>query len=189
IRVAIVTSEENWLIYAYDYSQMELRVLPHISDVEHMIQAFNEDKDINTQTAMDDIRVEDDAVDDNMRCQAKGVNFGIIYGISDYTLSQNLQITRKEAKTFIDKYFDIYPGVKDYMDEIVRQAKQDGYVSTIMKRRRYLPEITSSNFNVPSFAERTAMNTPMHGSASHIIKKAMIDVNERLKEENLQARL
>lgn len=189
IREAFVPSEEDWLIYAYDYSQIELRVLAHISEDERLTEAFNDDKDIHTQTAMDVFHVADDEVDGNMRRQAKAVNFGIVYGISDYGLSQNLQITRKEAKTFIDKYFDIYPGVKDYMDDIVRQAKQDGYVSTIMKRRRYLPEITSSNFNVRSFAERTAMNTPIQGSAADIIKKAMIDLNERLKEEKLQARL
>ena len=127
--------------------------------------------------------------DGNMRRQAKAVNFGIIYGISDYGLSQNLQITRKEAKEFIDKYFDIYPGVKQYMEDIVQEAKHKGYVTTIMKRRRYLPEITSRNFNQRSFAERTAMNTPIQGSAADIIKKAMIDLDERLSEEKLKARL
>src|SRR5699024_3414816 len=105
--------------------------------------AFNEDKDIHTQTAMDVFHVEDEAVDSNMRRQAKAVNFGIVYGISDYGLSQNLQITRKEAKTFIDKYFDIYPGVKQYMEDIVQEAKHNGYVTTLMNRRRYFPEITS----------------------------------------------
>src|SRR5690606_16774913 len=115
--------------------------------------------------------------------------FGIVYGISDYGLSQSLGITRKEAKTFIDTYFENFPGVKSYMDEIVQEAKQKGYVTTLMNRRRYLPEITSRNFNRRSFAERTAMNTPIQGSAADIIKKAMIDLAARLEKENLEAKL
>ena len=189
IRQAFVPSEPGWVMFAADYSQIELRVLAHISGDEKLVQAFKEDKDIHTQTAMDVFHVEEAAVDSNMRRQAKAVNFGIVYGISDYGLSQNLQITRKEAKTFIDKYFAIYPEVKQYMDDIVQEAKHNGYVSTIMKRRRYLPEITSRNFNLRSFAERTAMNTPIQGSAADIIKKAMIDLEERLRKENLQARM
>lgn len=189
IRQAFVPSQEGWMMFAADYSQIELRVLAHISGDEKLVQAFKEDKDIHTQTAMDVFFVEDTEVDANMRRQAKAVNFGIVYGISDYGLSQNLQITRKEAKSFIDKYFLIYPDVKQYMEDIVQQAKHDGYVTTIMNRRRYLPEITSRNFNVRSFAERTAMNTPIQGSAADIIKKAMIDLDKRLKEENLQARM
>src|SRR5690625_1114516 len=124
-----------------------------------------------------------------MRRQAKAVNFGIVYGISDYGLSQNLGITRKDAKHFIERYFKSYPSVSKYMDDIVQEAKHQGYVSTLMKRRRYLPEITSRNFNLRSFAERTAMNTPIQGSAADIIKKAMIDLDKRLKDEKLQARV
>src|SRR5690625_964353 len=168
IRQAFIPSEEDWFMFAADYSQIELRVLAHISGDEKLVQAFKEDKDIHTQTAMDVFHVEESSVDSNMRRQAKAVNFGIVYGISDYGLSQNLKITRKEAKTFIDKYFSIYPDVKQYMDNIVQEAKHNGYVSTIMKRRRYLPEITSRNFNQRSFAERTAMNTPIQGSAAEI---------------------
>ena len=189
IRQAFVPSETDWLMFAADYSQIELRVLAHISGDEKLVQAFKEDKDIHTQTAMDVFHVNESEVDPHMRRQAKAVNFGIVYGISDYGLSQNLKITRKEAKTFIDKYFSIYPDVKQYMDDIVQEAKHNGYVSTIMKRRRYLPEITSRNFNQRSFAERTAMNTPIQGSAADIIKKAMIDLEERLRQENLQARM
>ncbi len=189
IRHAFIPSEEGWLLFAADYSQIELRVLAHISNDERLIKAFKEDKDIHTQTASDVFHVPLDEVTSNMRRQAKAVNFGIVYGISDYGLSQNLQITRKEAASFIEKYFEIYPGVKQYMDEIVKVAKHQGYVSTIMKRRRYLPEITSRNFNIRSFAERTAMNTPIQGSAADIIKKAMIDLNKNLQEENLQARV
>lgn len=189
IRQAFIPSEKDWYIFAADYSQIELRVLAHISGDEKLIQAFKEDKDIHTDTAMNVFHVSREEVDGNMRRQAKAVNFGIIYGISDYGLSQNLQITRKEAKEFIDKYFSIYTGVKQYMEDIVQEAKHKGYVSTIMKRRRYLPEITSRNFNQRSFAERTAMNTPIQGSAADIIKKAMIDLDERLREEKLKARL
>ncbi|WP_138415365.1 DNA polymerase I [Aquibacillus sediminis] len=189
IREAFIPSEEGWVIFAADYSQIELRVLAHIAKDEKLIAAFNEDKDIHTRTAMDIFHVAEDEITANMRRQAKAVNFGIVYGISDYGLSQSLAITRKEAKKFIDRYLESYPGVKDYMDEIVQDAKQKGYVSTLMKRRRYLPDITNRNFNRRSFAERTAMNTPIQGSAADIIKLAMIRLDEKLKQENLQARM
>lgn len=189
IRQAFVPSEPDWLIFAADYSQIELRVLAHIAGDEKLIQAFKEGLDIHTKTAMDVFHVQEDEVTSNMRRQAKAVNFGIVYGISDYGLSQNLGITRKEAGKFIDRYFESYPGVKEYMEEIVHEAKQKGYVSTLLQRRRYIPEITSRNFNVRSFAERTAMNTPIQGSAADIIKKAMIDMAERLKKEDLKTRL
>lgn len=189
IRQAFVPSKEGWKMFAADYSQIELRVLAHIAKDEKLIAAFKNGLDIHTQTAMDVFHVEKDQVDANMRRQAKAVNFGIVYGISDYGLSQNLGITRKEAKHFIERYFASYPAVKEYMDDIVVEAKQKGYVSTLMKRRRYLPDITSRNFNVRSFAERTAMNTPIQGSAADIIKKAMIDLDHRMKQEKLQAKL
>ncbi|GAA4079432.1 DNA polymerase I [Amphibacillus indicireducens] len=190
IRKAFIPSEEDWVILAFDYSQIELRVLAHIANDEKLINAFKADRDIHTQTAMDVFAINDsDEVDDLMRRQAKAVNFGIVYGISDYGLSQNLKITRKDAQAFIDQYFASYPGVKQYMDDIVHKAKLDGYVTTLMNRRRYLPEITSRNFNQRSFAERTAMNTPIQGSAADIIKKAMIDLDHALKSEKFAARL
>ncbi|WP_156291434.1 DNA polymerase I [Oceanobacillus salinisoli] len=189
IRRAFVPSKKDWIMFAADYSQIELRVLAHIANDEKLVQAFQNDLDIHTQTAMDVFHVENEEVTPNMRRQAKAVNFGIVYGISDYGLSQNLGITRKEAKQFIDRYFNIYTGVKTYMEDIVQEAKLHGYVTTIMNRRRYLPEITSRNFNVRSFAERTAMNSPIQGSAADIIKKAMIDLNEKLKVEKMQARM
>jgi DNA polymerase I len=189
IRQAFVPSEEGWVIFAADYSQIELRVLAHIANDENLIDAFNKDLDIHTKTAMDVFHVKENEVTPNMRRQAKAVNFGIVYGISDYGLSQSLGITRKEAAKFIERYFESFPGVKAYMEEIVQSAKQKGYVTTLLHRRRYIPEITSRNFNVRSFAERTAMNTPIQGSAADIIKKAMIDMAKRLKEENLKARL
>ena len=189
IRQAFVPSEKNWMMFSADYSQIELRVLAHIAKDEKLMEAFKNDADIHTQTAMNVFHVSEQEVTPDMRRQAKAVNFGIVYGISDYGLSQNLGITRKEAKQFIDRYFEIYTGVQTYMEEIVQEAKQKGYVSTLMKRRRYLPEITSRNFNRRSFAERTAMNTPIQGSAADIIKKAMIDLDRKLKEEKLQARM
>ncbi|WP_226036452.1 DNA polymerase I [Aquibacillus saliphilus] len=189
IRQAFIPSKEGWFIFAADYSQIELRVLAHIADDEKLIEAFNNNMDIHTRTAMEVFHVGADEITDNMRRQAKAVNFGIVYGISDYGLSQSLGITRKDAQKFINRYLDSYPGVRTYMDEIVQDAKQKGYVSTIMKRRRYLPEITSRNFNRRSFAERTAMNTPIQGSAADIIKLAMINLNDTLKEDKLQARM
>ncbi|WP_163538139.1 DNA polymerase I [Gracilibacillus sp. YIM 98692] len=189
IRQTFIPSEEGWKILAADYSQIELRVLAHIAGDEKLQNAFKEDKDIHTQTAMEVFHVTEDQVTADMRRQAKAVNFGIVYGISDYGLSQNLGISRKEAKTFIDRYLESYPAVKSYMKEIVQEAKQNGFVSTIMNRRRYLPDITSRNFNVRSFAERTAMNTPIQGSAADIIKLAMIELDKKLKEQGFQARL
>ena len=190
IRKAFVPSHEGWQLFGADYSQIELRVLAHISEDEHMRQAFIDDEDIHSATARRVFGLpEGEPITSNHRRQAKAVNFGIVYGISDYGLSQNLNITRKEAKTFIDTYFDKYPGVAEYMKEIVKQAKEDGYVTTLFNRRRYLPDIHSSNFNIRSFAERTAMNSPIQGSAADIIKIAMIRLDEAITKENLQAKL
>lgn len=186
IRQAFVPSEKGWLIFAADYSQIELRVLAHIAGDEKLIEAFKEDMDIHTKTAMEVFHVSKEEVTSNMRRHAKAVNFGIVYGISDYGLSQSLHISRKEASHFIERYLESYPGVKDYMEEIVKEAKLKGYVSTLMHRRRYLPDITSRNFNLRSFAERTAMNTPIQGSAADIIKKAMVDMADRLTKEGLK---
>lgn len=189
IRQAFVPSQKGWLIFAADYSQIELRVLAHISKDKNLIEAFTNDMDVHTKTAMDVFHVSEEEVTPAMRRQAKAVNFGIVYGISDYGLSQNLGITRKEAAAFIERYFHSFQGVKEYMEETVQEAKQRGYVTTLLSRRRYIPELTSWNFNLRSFAERTAMNTPIQGSAADIIKKAMIDMADKLKEKNLQAKL
>ncbi|WP_157843178.1 DNA polymerase I [Bacillus sp. FJAT-42315] len=189
IRQAFVPTNSDSVIFAADYSQIELRVLAHIAKDEKLIEAFRQGLDIHTATAMDVFHVAKEEVDGNMRRQAKAVNFGIVYGISDYGLSQNLGITRKEAADFIERYLTTYPGVKEYMDAIIREAKEKGYVTTLLQRRRYISEITSRNFNLRSFGERTAMNTPIQGSAADIIKKAMIDVAERLEKEQLQSKL
>ncbi|MER2191048.1 MAG: DNA polymerase I [Solibacillus sp.] len=190
IRQAFVPSRPGWVLFAADYSQIELRVLAHMCEDPALVEAFMTGMDIHTRTAMDVFGVEKpEDVTSLMRRTAKAVNFGIIYGISDYGLSQNLDITRKQAATFIENYLASFPGVKGYMDSIVEDAKKTGYVTTILNRRRYLPEINSLNFNLRSFAERTAMNTPIQGSAADIIKKAMIDMDARLEKEGLQANL
>lgn len=189
IRQAFIPSEAGWQIFAADYSQIELRVLAHIANDEGLVEAFKEGMDIHTKTAMDVFHVTADEVDANMRRQAKAVNFGIVYGISDYGLSQSLGITRKEANEFITKYLKSFPGVQEYMDASIEKARQNGYSTTLLQRRRYIPEITSRNFNVRSFAERTAMNTPIQGSAADIIKQAMINMSERLISEGLKTRM
>ncbi|KRL04755.1 DNA polymerase I [Liquorilactobacillus oeni] len=188
IRQVFVPRKENWEIFSSDYSQIELRVLAHISHDENMQAAFKRGADIHANTAMQIFGLESaEQVTPNMRRQAKAVNFGIVYGISDYGLAQNIGISRKQAKDFIDRYFKIFPGVHQYMKKIVEKAHKTGYVETLFKRRRYLPDITSKNFNLRSFSERTAMNTPIQGSAADIIKVAMINMQKMLKKEKLQA--
>ncbi len=189
IREAFIPSEDGWYMLAADYSQIELRILAHISGDENLIDAFRNGMDIHTRTAMDVFGVGEDEVTSLMRRQAKAVNFGIVYGISDYGLSQNLNITRKEAGEFIERYFSVFSGVKQWMEDIVKEAKQDGYVTTLLNRRRYLPDIRSSNFNLRSFAERTAMNTPIQGTAADVIKLAMIRMQETLQEKGLKSRM
>ena len=189
IRQVFIPSETDWLMLAADYSQIELRVLAHISEDKNLTQAFLDDMDIHTRTAMDIFDIEKDKVTSLMRRQAKAVNFGIVYGISDYGLSQNLNISRKEAGEFINKYFNIFFGVKKYMQEIVKKAKKDGFVTTLLNRRRYLPDINSRNFNIRGFAERTAMNTPIQGTAADIIKIAMVRISDILSERKLKSRL
>ncbi len=189
IREAFIPSEAGWYMLAADYSQIELRILAHISQDANMLDAFSKGMDVHTRTAMDVFGVAEDEVTALMRRQAKAVNFGIVYGISDYGLSQNLNITRKEAADFIERYFAVFSGVKKYMEDIVKQAKQDGFVTTLLHRRRYLPEIKSSNFNLRSFAERTAMNTPIQGTAADIIKLAMIRMQQSIAEAKLASRM
>ncbi|EHJ07022.1 DNA polymerase I [Staphylococcus simiae] len=189
IRKAFKPTSKDSVILSADYSQIELRVLAHITQDESMKEAFINGDDIHTATAMKVFGVEADEVDSLMRRQAKAVNFGIVYGISDYGLSQSLGITRKKAKAFIDDYLDSFPGVKQYMSDIVKDAKAVGYVETLLHRRRYIPDITSRNFNLRSFAERTAMNTPIQGSAADIIKLAMVQFADKVEDTNYHATL
>jgi len=189
IRKAFIPSEPGWTILSADYSQIELRVLAHISGDERLKEAFIHNHDIHTKTAMDVFGVSAEQVDANMRRSAKAVNFGIVYGISDFGLSQNLGITRKEASKFIEQYFNVFSGVRAYMDNIIKEAKENGYIVTLLDRRRYVPDIHSSNFNIRSFAERIAMNTPIQGSAADIIKLAMVRMNDELKQRKLRSRM
>lgn len=189
IRKAFKPTSKDSVILSADYSQIELRVLAHITQDESLKHAFINGHDIHTATAMKVFNVKSDQVDSLMRRQAKAVNFGIVYGISDYGLSQSLGITRKQAKAFIDDYLASFPGVKQYMSDIVKDAKAQGYVETLLHRRRYIPDITSRNFNLRSFAERTAMNTPIQGSAADIIKLAMVKFSEKIKETKYHAKL
>ena len=172
-----------------DYSQIELRLLAHIAGDEHMIAAFRTGEDIHTVTASQVFGVPPEQVTHEMRRRAKAVNFGIVYGISDFSLSQDIGVTRAEAKAYMEKYFEKYSGVHAYMTQVVERAKADGYVSTLMCRRRWLPELKSSNFNLRSFGERVALNMPIQGTAADLIKKAMLRVDGRLRREGLEARL
>ena len=172
-----------------DYSQIELRVLAHIADDQTMQEAFRSGTDIHTATAAQVFGVEPEQVTPLMRRHAKAVNFGIVYGISEFSLADDIGVTRKEARQYIDNYLAHYAGVRTYMHDIVEQAKQDGYVTTLFGRRRELPELKSSNFNIRSFGERVALNTPIQGTAADIIKLAMLRVDAALKKQKLKARL
>lgn len=188
IRKAFVAKNDHLLIDA-DYSQIELRILAHVSKDEVMQAAFNEGADIHTTTASQVFHVDKDEVTKLMRSRAKAVNFGIVYGISDYGLSQDLNISRKEAKEYIDNYLHKFSGVHRFMEEIVETGKEQGYVETLFHRRRYIPELAAKNFSVRSFGERIALNMPIQGTAADMIKKAMVSVYAKLKEKNLKSRL
>lgn len=189
IRKAFVPENENYVLVDADYSQIELRVLAHISEDKGLIEAFKNNEDIHQRTAAEVFGVDKELVSSLMRSRAKAVNFGIVYGISDFGLSRDLKITRKEAKVYIDSYFRRYPKVKEYMDNIVRQGKEKGYVKTLLNRIRYIPEITSANAIQRNFGERMAMNTPIQGSAADIIKIAMVNVFKELKDNKMKSKL
>ena len=188
IRAAFV-ARPGWVLVDADYSQIELRVLAHMSGDETMRSAFLEGQDIHSRTAAEVYGVPLDEVTPAMRSSAKAVNFGIVYGISDFTLAKNISVTRAEARDFMERYFARYPGVKRFMDEAVRLGHERGYARTLLGRRRYLPELKSGNYNVRAFGERCAMNSPIQGTAADIIKLAMIRVFEALRAQKLRARL
>ena len=177
------------LFLASDYSQIELRIMAHMADDPSMIEAFVNGEDIHTRTASEIFGVPIDKVDSDLRSKAKAVNFGIIYGISDYGLARNTGVSRSEARSFIEMYFARYPRVKQYMDEAIATARTDGYVTTLLGRRRAIPDIDSRIRAKRGFAERTAINTPIQGSAADIIKLAMVRIYDRLRREGLQSRL
>ena len=189
IRKVFIPKEKGDILLSCDYSQIELRVLAHMSDDANMIDAFKHHSDIHTKTASEVFKVPVEEVTSIMRSRAKAVNFGIVYGISDFSLSQDLKITRKEAAEYMAIYFDRYPKIKDFLQGAIDSAKEDGYVLTLLNRRRFIPEIKSSNKIVISLGERLAMNAPIQGSAADIIKLAMVKVYERLKKEGLASEI
>ncbi len=188
IRKAFVAEEDSVLLSS-DYSQIELRVFAHFSKVDSWLDAFNNDKDIHTRTAMDIFDVKEEEVTSLMRRQAKAVNFGILYGISNFGLAEDLQVDVKEAKKFIDRYFETYNGTKIYMDSVIKDAYSKGYVSTIMNRKRRIDELNNTNYMIRQQGERMALNTPIQGSAADILKKAMVDIFMEFKKENVKSKM
>ena len=188
LRKAFV-AEDDYILCDADYSQIELRVLSHLADEKNLIDAFEQGLDIHAKTASQVFHVKLSEVTSEMRGRAKAVNFGIVYGISDYGLARDLKIPRKEAKKYIDNYMKYYSNIEKYMKDIVEQGKRDGYVTTYFGRRRYIPELSSRNFNIRSFGERIALNTPVQGTAADIIKAAMVGVYRRLKNNKMKSRL
>ncbi len=189
IRKAFVPGDNFDYLLSADYSQIELRILAHLSKDEILIEAFKNDEDIHTRTASEVFGVDKSAVSKKLRNRAKAVNFGIVYGQSDYGLSQELDISRKEAGEYIDKYFDKYNKVREFLDQTIIKAKSNGYVETMLNRRRYLPNINGKSYHRRSFAERTATNTPIQGSAADLIKLAMVKLSEKLEENNYKSRM
>ena len=182
-------AKEGHVLVDADYSQIELRVLAHVANDTEMIEAFRQGKDIHRATAAQIFHMPEEMVTPAMRSRAKAVNFGIVYGIGAFSLAKDLDVTRREAEAYINAYLDHYSGVRQYMEQVVEQAKELGYVETMFGRRRYLPELSASNFNLRSFGQRVARNMPIQGAAADIIKIAMVQVVSRLEEEQLQARL
>ncbi len=189
IRKAFIPGDNDHVLLAADYSQIELRIMAHLSQDKAMLDAFENDEDIHQMTASKLFGVKPEDVTREQRGQAKGVNFGIIYGISAYGLSQNTGISNKEAKKLIDSYFETYPKVKSFMDESIARARENGYAETIMGRKRFLPDINSANRTVKGAAERNAINAPIQGSSADMIKVAMVKIHEKLREENLKSRM
>jgi len=188
IRKAFV-ADENSKLLSSDYSQIELRLFAHMSEAHNLIEAFTNDKDIHRKTASDIFKVSEEEVTQDMRRSAKAVNFGILYGISSFGLSEDLNIDVKSAKKFIDTYLDTYPGIKEYMKDVVKDAYDKGYVKTIMNRKRIIEELNNKNYMIRSMGERMALNTPIQGSSSDIIKKAMIEIFGEFKNNNLKSKM
>lgn len=187
IRQAFVPASEKHILLSSDYSQIELRILAHLSGDRRLIDAFKRNLDIHRFTASLIHGLSEDKVTDDMRAQAKTVNFGIIYGMSAFGLSRSLRIEPEKAQEFIEAYFERYPDVKLYIDDVIEEAREAGHVTTLMKRRRYIPDITSANVRLRQFAERTAINTPIQGSAADLIKVAMIEIHKKLKAKKLKS--
>ena len=185
IRKAFVPSYD--ILISGDYSQIELRILAALADIGTLIESFNNNIDVHTKTACDLFDVTEPSKD--QRRIAKTVNFGIIYGISSFGLSENLGISPKEAQVFIDRYNTVYPGIKEYMERVIENAKKDGYVKTLFGRRRYVPEILNKNYIIRSSGERMAINAPIQGTSADIIKIAMVNIDKKFKENNIQSKM
>jgi DNA polymerase-1 len=189
IRKAFIPRNEDFTLLAADYSQIELRIIAALSKDKNMLEAFRSGQDIHASTASKVYNIPIDEVTREQRSHAKMVNFGIIYGISAFGLSERLGIARREAKEIIDNYFEQFPGIKEYMDHSIQYAREHGYVETVLGRKRYLRDITSANAVVRGFAERNAINSPIQGSAADMIKLAMIKIHDYLKKEKLQSKM
>jgi DNA polymerase-1 len=189
IRNAFIPSQPDLLILSADYSQIELRIMAHLSKDEKMIECFKQDLDIHAATAAQIFNIPIKDVTEDQRRKAKEINFGIIYGMSKYGLANRLEISVEEAERFLFNYFSTYPRIQEFMRETIDRASKEGYVSTMMLRRRYLPQIHNSNRNIREFAERTSINTPIQGTAADLIKKAMIDISKAIKEKNLKSKM
>ena len=181
--------QQGYIYIDADYSQIELRVLAHISQDQNMIDAFNNDEDIHKQAASKVFNIPIEEVTKEQRSSAKAVNFGIVYGISDFGLAEQLKIPKKQAKQYIEQYLEKYNGIKEFMDKIVEETKEKGYVETLFNRRRYIPELNSNNYMVRQFGARAAMNTPIQGTAADIMKIAMINVYKELQKQKLDAKI
>ena len=188
IRKAFIPSNNGYILSS-DYSQIELRVFAHMSNATNLIEAFNNDMDIHTKTAMDIYHVPKEEVTPLMRRNAKAVNFGIIYGISSFGLSEDLNINVKEAKDFIDNYLNTFPGIKDYMENLKQDAYQNGYVKTLFGRTRVIDELKNSNYMIRQSGERMALNTPIQGTSADILKKAMIEIYDLFSEKKLKSKM
>jgi DNA polymerase-1 len=189
IRKVFVPAHAGNLLLAADYSQIELRVLAHISQDPSLLDSFKKGEDIHTRTAAEVFGVKPEEVTTEMRGRAKAINFGIIYGQSDFGLDRNIKVGRQEARRYIENYFARYAGVKAYIDRVIREARVTGYVTTLLNRRRYLPDLFSPNRTLRNFGERTAMNTPIQGSAADIIKLAMVKIHHELAEHNFKSKM
>jgi DNA polymerase-1 len=188
IRRAFIAEPGSSLLSA-DYSQIELRVLAHLSDDPGLIETFRQDEDVHSRTASEIFGLPPDEITPEMRRKAKAVNFGIIYGISAFGLARDIGVSNAEAKRYIDDYFAQYPLVREFLDKTIRDAKTNGFVTTLFGRRRFIPELASSAAAVRSFGERTAVNTPIQGTAADLIKLAMITIHARLKQQGLKAKM
>ena len=189
IRKAFIPDNDDCLFFSADYSQIELRIMAHLSGDPHMIEAFRSGADIHAATAAKIYGVPIEEVTSDMRRKAKTANFGIIYGISVFGLAERLGISRSESKELIDGYFKTYPRIREYMDESIEVARKQGYVETIFKRKRFLPDIHSHNAVVRGYAERNAINAPIQGSAADVIKLAMVRIFQRFEDEGLRSKM